>query len=227
MEISTTDISYSKSNCLTTRILRILYYSLMVILHLHVDNISRSLFKHLTLLQHLSFNTNMSFYLNQFYCIYVLLIYLPYGNKLKNSKFLEVYSKFSFSISFLVFSIYWAMIAIDPSLILSDHKNRLLPLQYDLFLHGANFLFNLIEHLYVFPKSNTQAVGFLIITSFYTLYLIYLIILYYIFDVITYPLIGSMNSYQLGILLLSAVIIANTGRWIYGLLAKNDKTKQI
>jgi hypothetical protein len=230
MEKSTTEISYSKSNSLTTRTFRIVYYSIMVILHLHVDNVSRTLYKHLSLLQHFSFNTNMSFYLNQFYFMYVLLIHLPFGNKLKNSKILEVYSKLSFSISFLVFSIYWAMIAINPSLILSDHKNRLLPLQYDLFLHGANFIFNLIEHLYIFPKSNTKKIGFFILTSFYTLYLTYLMILFYVFEVVTYPLIGMMNFYQFVILLLSAVVLSNTGSWIYGLLTKyekNEKTKQI
>jgi hypothetical protein len=220
MEKSITEISYLQS--LNKRTFIILYYSFVVLLHLHVDYVSRSLYKNLSLLQHFSFNTNMSFFLNLFYFCYALILYLPNGNKLKNSKFLELLSKFNFSISFVVFCIYWGMVAVDPSLILSDHKNRLLPLKYDIFLHGGNFLFNLIEHLFIFPKSDTKNVGFFILTSFYVLYLVYLKIIYHFYEVVIYPFIGVMNLYQLGILLLAAVILANCGRFIYSLLAKNQ-----
>jgi hypothetical protein len=220
---SITENSFNQSS--TKRNLRILYYSFLVVLHLHVDHISRSLYKNLTLLQHFSFNTNMSFYFNLFYFSYLLLIHLPFGNKLKNSKFLESLSKFNFSVSFVVFSIYWGMVAIDPSLILQDHANRILPFKYDLFLHGGNFLLNLIEHLYVFPKTDAKSIGFTILTFFYVAYLIYLKVLFHYYNVVIYPFIGVLELSQVFILLISAVVLVNTGRFIYSLLAKKECAK--
>jgi hypothetical protein len=224
METSRSITENSHPESLTKRSFKIIYYSFLVVLHLHVDYVSRSLYRNLTLLQHFSFNTNMSFFFNLFYFSYVLILNLPFGNsnKTNNLKFLQILAKFNFSISFVVFSFYWGMVAYDPSLILQDHANRILPFKYDIFLHGGNFLLNLVEHVFLFPKSDTNFIGFSILTCFYTIYLFYLKLLFHYFNIVIYPFIGVLELYQLGIILLSAVTLSNSGRFLYSFLARKD-----
>ena len=71
------------------------------------------------------------------------------------------------------------MIFSDPSLLISNTDRKMLPLILDLFLHGANFILNFIEHVFVFPKSDSRAMGIVFYFVFSIFYACFMKFLYH------------------------------------------------
>jgi hypothetical protein len=212
---------------LSKRNTRIFYYCILVITHLYMEFWSRSIFHtHFSYFKHLCFLTNISFYLNLIYYSYVLIMHVPYGNKFKNFKFLSAYFKFCYSISFVVFVLYWGFVITDPSLLLPDHKDRLAPFILDFFLHGMNFILNFIEHVYVFPKSDSKSVGY----SFYIVFMIcygaFLQIIYHSQGVIVYPFVSKLSIIEFSVIVAIAIFLVSVGDATYRLLIKGEKHKE-
>ena len=78
-------------------------------------------------------------------------------NQMKNNSVKEVnqrrFFRFSFSLSFLVFIMYWGMILTDPKILMKTGRNPI-PFVLDILIHGFNFILNLFEHLFISRKIN-------------------------------------------------------------------------
>ena len=102
------------------------------------------------LLIHFSFLTHMSFYFNFIYYTLRLLTVQGIVNRILDKKFWRNYFQFTFSISFIVFLLFWGLFLRDPKLLDSGNEGISNP-YCNFFLHGCNFILNLIEHLYMKP----------------------------------------------------------------------------
>ncbi len=93
--------------------------------------------------------------------------------------------------SFLVFLYYWGLILTNPSMLSSSPTP--LPLLLDLFLHGANYVINLAEHVYVCPKDDCGDIGYLTYILFALFYSSLLQGLYVFFGIKIYPFVEDLN----------------------------------
>jgi hypothetical protein len=216
--ISISELSYIAG--LSKRNKRITYYLILVLIHVYIEYWSRSIFSHVSFFKHLCYLTNISFFLNLFYYFYVLIMHVPYGNKIKHLPFLQAYFRICYSISFLVFVLYWGFILINPQMLIRDRSN--FPLALDFFLHGMNFILNFIEHVYVFPKSDSESVGvfsYLLITSGYA---IFIKSIYHFLGTEVYPLVSKTTIIEFSIIVVIATLILFIGDFFYKSLLKKD-----
>ena len=224
-EMSITELSYSMG--LSKKKYRVFYYFIIVCLHLYMHNWMGEIFPEVTFFRRLCFLTNISFYSNLIYFLYVLIMHVPYGHKFKNHHFLSAYFKFCYGLSFVVFIMYWGMIIADPSLLVRDPSIKILPLFLDLFLHGANFIFNFIEHVYVFPKSDNKAIGIVFYILFSFSYSIFLQIIYRSHGIIVYPFVNKFSVVEFSLFVGIATFMIYLGDITYRFLLQKEKTHKI
>jgi hypothetical protein len=260
LPVSISEISYSAG--LSKRNTRIFYYCLLVILHYYMYSRIRHSLPHSNFLLDLCFLNNISFYLNLIYYSYVLIMHVPYGNKLKNFKFLQAYFKFCYAISFLVFILYWLKIFMDPLFtdnniykvdvenlengifnqtsqvnqtigVLQTPEMRLritvtpLPMFIDLFLHGANFVINFIEHVYVFPKSDSKHIGIVVYFIFTFAYALLIQTINYLYGVAIYPLLSHVKIIEFFAVIGFAMILVYIGDCSYRFFIKKQMEQQV
>ncbi len=221
METTISELSYSVG--LSKRTNRIFYYCLIVILHLYMHLWLIDIFPETSLFRRMCYLTNISFYLNLIYYSYVLIMHVPYGNRFKHFKFLQGYFKFCYAISFVVFILYWGMIFADPSLLISKPDRKMLPLFLDLFLHGANFILNFIEHVFVFPKSDSRAMGILFYFVFSIFYASFMKFLYHSHGIEVYPFVSKLGLIEFTAFIGLATFLVYIGDLTYRFLLKVEK----
>jgi hypothetical protein len=137
--------------------------------------------------------TNMSFYLNMIYYTWMLLTDhgIFHNSKYFNKNTEAAYFKFSYCLSFVVFLMYWGMVFANPDLF---GPGRLkIPYFLDLFLHGANYVLNLVEILVVNHKENSRKVGWQTYLAFTIFYGILLQTVYAVTEIAVYPFVKNLT----------------------------------
>lgn len=221
METTISELSYSIG--LSKRTTRIFYYCLIVIIHLYMHLWLINVFPETSLFRRMCYLTNISFYLNLIYYSYVLIMHVPYGNRFKHFTFLQAFFKFCYSISFVVFILYWGMIFSDPSLLISNTDRKMLPLILDLFLHGANFILNFIEHVFVFPKSDSRAMGIVFYFVFSIFYACFMKFLYHSHRIEVYPFVSKLGIFEFTAFIGLATLLVYIGDLTYRFFLKVEK----
>jgi hypothetical protein len=221
METTISELSFNVG--LSKRTKRIFYYCLIVIIHLYMHMWLDHIFPESSLFRRMCFLTNISFYLNLIYYSYVLIMHVPYGNRFKHFRFLQAYFKFCYAISFVVFILYWGMIFADPSLLISRPDRKMLPLVLDLFLHGANFILNFIEHVFVFPKSDSRAMGLVFYLVFSIFYASFMKFLYHSHGIAVYPFVSKLGIIEFGAFIGLATFLVYLGDLTYRFFLKVEK----
>jgi hypothetical protein len=220
-EMSITELSYTVG--LSKKKSRLLYYLIIICLHFYMHNWLAEVFPDVTFFRRILFLTNISFYSNLIYYIYVFIMHVPYGHKFKHHIFLTAYFKFCYGLSFVVFIMYWGMVISDPSLLVRDPTITILPLFLDLFLHGANFILNLIEHVFVFPKSDSKAIGILFYGLFSMGYAVLLQIVYKSHGISVYPFVNKFSLIEFSLFVGVATFMIYIGDCTYRLFLKKEK----
>lgn len=214
---------FAEATGLYKRKTRFVYYLLVVSVHIYMQMWSRQIFP-VPITRHLCYLTNMSFYLNFIYYTYVFLLHTPIRERIKNYNLLKGISKFAYTLSFVVFVLYWGMIIADPTLLMK--KGRIIPFGLDLFLHGANYGLNLIEHVYLFPKGDSHHVSYFFYTLFMAFYGCLLQFVYNFYGMVIYPFV------ELGFIQYSVINLIGLGLVLIGdfsfkmLLKKHHKYPQ-
>lgn len=211
-ELSTTnqDVTFPK------RALRFTYYLGVVFAHFYIQQWHRQEFP-IPFFIHISYMTQMSFYMDFIYYIYVLILQIPLGDKLKNENFLRFYFKFIYSVSFLVFVFYWTMVGFARDLVL--HPGVVIPIVIDYFTHGGNFLFNFLEHAFVYPKEDHKKVNFIFFFFYILAYSFFLKFHAHYNGVVIYPFAAKPLPIFIGTLSFAYILI-NAGCFTYKLLLK-------
>ena len=134
--------------------LKAFYYLVLTTLHLYMNNYLRTTFPNVPTMERFLYLTNISFNLNWFYYTIRFFKETPIFNLLPlilEEKSLKKLLRFNFALSFVVVLLYWIMKLSNPKLLFSNPKD-IIPLDLDIFLHGANLAFNILEHLVIKPE---------------------------------------------------------------------------
>lgn len=208
---------FSEAAGLQKRSIRFTYYLILVLIHTYFMHWSYVLFP-VSIFVKLCYLTNISFYTNFVYYIYIFLLHTPLQKYIKNITFLRGLFKFAYTLSFVVFILYWGMILANPNLL--KRHDYSIPLTFDFFLHGANFIFNLIEHIYVLPRQNSDHVSYKFYVIFLMIYGSFLQLLYFLYNMAVYPFVATLSILQFLLVLVIAVILLIIGDYTYKLLLK-------
>ncbi len=134
--------------------LKAFYYLVLTTLHFYMNYYLRTTFPNVPTIKRFLFLTNISFNLNWLYYTVKFFKETPIFSHLPlitEEKSLKRLLRFNFALSFVVVLMYWIMKLSNPKLLFSDPKD-IIPLDLDLFLHGANLGFNFLEHLVIKPE---------------------------------------------------------------------------
>lgn len=212
------NIEDKDNKSVTSIILRIIYYLCVVLAHFYFNHWVVELFNTPILIR-LCYLTNLSFFINMIYYIIILIEHIL-QRRIVTKSFINSYFKFAYSISFVVFVLYWAMITINPSLLAKDGK--FLPIILDLFLHGANYVLNLIEHIYLDPKEDSDYVNYKVYFIFMVFYKSMIHLVYHLAGIVVYPLVTKLNITGNIILLCSGYSLIMLGDFTYKLMMKKE-----
>jgi hypothetical protein len=80
----------------------------------------------------------------------------------------DSYFKLAFCLSFVVFTLFWAMIMFDRNMVIDPDNET--PTFLNVFTHGGNFLLNIFEHLYVKPRGDATRINIFFFTGFMVMY---------------------------------------------------------
>jgi hypothetical protein len=197
-------------------IFKITYYSLAVLAHLLIIHWTNITFPG-PFLKKVCYLTNISLYLDTIYFISMLFVHLKL---IEFHRSVEIgYFKFCYVMSFVVFMLYWGIILTNPELLL--RKDVKIPLGLDLFLHGANFILNLLEAKLINPREN-YSFHFLFYLSFCGLYGAMLKAVMYVFDWVVYPFV-SVGHVEYFVVMLMALGLVLLGDLTYHGLTKNHQ----
>ena len=166
---------------------KITYYTLAVLAHLFFINWLELVFP-MPVLKRLVYLTTQSLYLNTFYYTSMLLVSLRLISF--NRTFEIGFFKFCYVISFVVFIQYWGLVFLSPQLLI--RKDIVIPFMLDLFLHGANFMLNLIESKIINPREN-YSFHFIFYALFCISYGLLLKALFNILDWAVYPFVAASH----------------------------------
>jgi hypothetical protein len=170
---------------------RAIYYIIISFIHFFMHYWSTNIFPNSGFKRFL-YLTNMSFYLNMIYYVWMLLTDhgLFHNSKLFSKDTEAAYFKFSYSLSFVVFLMYWGMVIFSNALINAGNP---LPIVFDLFMHGANYVLNLLEILFVNHKEDSKRMSY----SFYIVFCIFyagvLQCVYLIYGQALYPFVKDVS----------------------------------
>jgi hypothetical protein len=184
--------------------LKLAYYTLTVLAHLIIDRWLNIIYP-IPFFNRLCYLTGISFYLNTVYYVSMLLIYLKQITFYKS--FEQSLFKISYLISFVVFILYWSIVLINPSLVLEQKIS--FPFVLDFFLHGVNFVLNLVEAKIISPKQNFKF-HYLFYLAFCVTYGVMLKVMFHAYGWAVYPFVA------VGILEYLTILIMGLGLIILG-----------
>ena len=190
------------------------YYLVVFLCHCYVDY---DMLTHRIidprLLIHFSFLTHMSVYFNFIYYTLRLLTVQGIVNRILDKKFWRNYFQFTFSISFIVFLLFWGLFLTDPKLLDSGNEGISNP-YCNFFLHGCNFILNLIEHLYMKPGFLLNSISKRCYFGFCCSYTIYMLIIKKTMVVSVYSFLDD-GPIVISVVIVIGSILLFTGDWIY------------
>lgn len=142
------------------------YYLAVVSLHLYMLKWHDDLYPE-PYYQKICYLTLMSFFINLGYYTWMLVSSLNIIKK--NFDTIEsCYFKLAFCLSFVVFSLFWAMIMFDRNMVI-DPDNQT-PTFLNVFTHGGNFVLNIFEHIYVKPRGDATRINIFFFIGFLVVY---------------------------------------------------------
>ena len=204
------------------------YYLLLTVLHIYMYSYLRATFPEMTFYGRLLFLTNISFYLNGFYYMSKFLSYVPILNAVFTNfdeKSRRKIFRFGFSLSFVVSFLYWGMRLADPKMLLAS--GVVIPIDLDLFLHGANFGLNFLEHIVITPEHNydSSLKDFIIFSIFYSILLKVALLG---FGITTYPFVAENSGFVYLAVVCIGVLLMLSGDLIFRGISKiNEKRSRI
>lgn len=196
------------------------YYLAIAMIHLYVMNYMMTTFP-IPAWKHFTFLTNISFFLNLAYFVYMSLVELKLlkgGHPFENS-----YVKFAFSIAFVVFTMFWFMMSIEPTLLAK--KGFYMPTALNYFLHGFNFVFIIMEHLFIQPREDCPKIGLKVYLIFAVCYMGLLQTLHHLFQVTVYPFVATLPFHYLMAVVVASVVMCLIGNTAYQKTLKKKKIK--
>jgi hypothetical protein len=172
------------------------FYLPIVIFHFSMYAWLKISIPNIPLVQHLSYLTVISFFLNLIYYSWVLLLNSRYQNYFENYSGLNYFFRLIYSLSLVVMIMYWGLVIFNPDGIYKAKKS-LMPFALDLFMHGGNYFLNLFHYLFVYNKTNVKKFSnYLTIGIFFVIYSTWIRVLYLTIDIIVYPFVAkSLMTY--------------------------------
>lgn len=157
---------FSTSNSDVFNMHKPVYYLTVVSLHLYMLKWHDDLYPQ-PYYQKVCYLTLLSFFLNLGYYSWMLIDSLKIIKK--NFDTIEsCYFKLAFCLSFVVFTLFWAMIMFDRNMVV-DPDNAT-PTFLNCFTHGGNFILNIFEHLYVKPRGDATRINIFFFAGFMVIY---------------------------------------------------------
>lgn len=194
----------------------IVYYIIIVSLHIFAVNGIVNLMKD-NLLLHICYITNISMYLNFFTYALHLLYECRLIPNVFEKQWMKNYFQIAYSISFIVFILFWGMRFFNPKLLHksgSEDDKLEIEASLNIVLHGGNYLFNFIEHTFIHTGEINKGVGFLFYFTFSSIYfgLIYILYLSIGFEVYGFL---SENWYTIIIVVFVGCLLVMSGDLVY------------
>ena len=165
------------------------------------------------------FLTQICLYTNIIYHIINLYHNLKKQNALDINSNLLFFLNFNFSISFVVFIMYWSMIILDKTTLYKKETKVKVPTFLNMLLHGGIFTANLFE---IFFMNKRKKFPYIKIVFYFFFTIIYIGILYIskiLFNIKVYPFIYG-NVLKFLIIIFASFISCLVGHYIYILLTK-------
>ena len=209
-------------------IFKTFFYLSVTLLHLYMDVTVYKTFPKMNFLYRLLFLTFISFYVNWFYYLTKFLRGIPILNaipRLFDEKYLKRLFRLAFSLSFVVFILYWGMILLDPKLLFRSGME--IPIHLDLFLHGGNFILNLMEHSLINPDDSYEP-SYRSFIVFLVFYFCLLKVCYAFFGILTYPFVDSKNIFFYIAIFCCGKILMFSGDLVFkGIVRVNERRLKI
>lgn len=155
------------------------------------------------------FLTNINFFLNSFYFIYLTTYaYIPNKYRLSNNKLDEIF-EFSFCLSIAVIIMYWGLFLFMPAFLGSTAT----PVVLDVFLHGGNLMVLIMDAFLIkkIEKKQSNSIDFRFLFKFTVFYMILQYFVYYTLDIEVYPLISKVSA-----VMFSFISLAGYGLFVIG-----------
>ena len=160
-------------------------------------------------------------------CLYTNIIYyiINLYHNLKKQTALDInpnllfFLNFNFSISFVVFIMYWSMIILDKTTLYKKETKVKVPTFLNMLLHGGIFTANLFE---IFFMNKRKKFSYIKIVFYFFFTIIYIGILYIskiLFNIKVYPFIYG-NVLKFLIIIFASFISCLVGHYIYKFLTK-------
>ena len=165
------------------------------------------------------FLTQICLYTNIIYYIINLYHNLKKQNALDINSNLLFFLNFNFSISFVVFIMYWSMIILDKTTLYKKETKVKVPTFLNMLLHGGIFTANLFE---IFFMNKRKKFSYIKIVFYFFFTIIYIGILYIskiLFNIKVYPFIYG-NVLKFLIIIFASFITCLVGHYIYIFLTK-------
>ena len=160
-------------------------------------------------------------------CLYTNIIYyiINLYHNFKKQNALDIHSNllfffnFNFSISFVVFVMYWSMIFLDKATLYTKESKIKVPTLLNMLLHGGIFTANLLEIFFMNKRKKFPYIKKLFYFFFTMFYIGILYISKTLFNIKVYPFIYG-NSLKFLLITFAAFIACLIGHYIYILLTK-------
>lgn len=161
--------------------------------------------------------TQIDLYISILYYLFCLITDIF---KKESKKYYHKFFNFCFTLSFIVFVMYWLMFFIDNS---SLYKQGIqIPLVLTILLHGGVFICNLIEQIFIQKRKSPAYCNQVIYFFFTVIYIGMLSIINYLLDFKVYPFIyGSLLSFF--IICIGGFLTSLLGHRLYMFLTRKNK----
>ena len=165
-------------------------------------------------------------------CLYSNMIYYLFGlyknirqqvTISKSSKFLLLFN-FNFTISFVVFIMYWSMLFLDKATLYKKETKIKVPTFLNILLHGGIFTGNIFNIIFINTKKKYTYIRIKFYLFFTIFYISALYISKIIFGIKIYPFIYG-NAFKFLLISITSFIICLIGHFIYVFITKQKEEK--
>lgn len=163
--------------------------------------------------------TMMSFFINLIYYSYMLMASLGIIKR-KLNKLEDSYFKMAFCISFVVFLLFWTIMAVDRNMLLNPEDNT--PTILNIFTHGGNFVLNIFEHIVVKPRPNASNINTMFFLGFLLTYSACLKIIFYLTGFAAYPFVEKAPLLHYMIINIVGLLMVALGDKTFRMLIKDE-----
>ena len=157
--------------------------------------------------------TNIIYYLINFY------YNLKKQNAIEKNNKLLLFFNFNFTVSFVVFIMYWSMLFLDKATLYRNDSKLKVPTALNMLLHGGVFTTNLFEIFFMKKRKKFPYTKIIFYVFFTIIYVGALYIVKLLFNIKVYPFIYG-NVLKFILIIASSFIICLIGHYLYILFTK-------